>query len=41
MMSYPEMSLGGRFCMSRKGGTGEVDGAPEGCKQHGRVCACP
>ena len=23
MMSYPAMSLGDRFCMSRKGGTGE------------------
>ena len=33
MISYPAMSLGDRFCMSRKVGQGEVGGAPKGCKQ--------
>ena len=40
IMSLPAMSLGLRFCMSRKGwDRGRWVGAPEGCKQHGRVWA--
>jgi len=34
MMSLPAMSFGDRFCFR-----GRWVGAPEGCKQHGRVWA--
>jgi len=37
MMSYPAMSLGDRFYVSRKGG--RWVGTPEGYKQHGHVWA--
>jgi len=40
-MSYLAMSLGDRFCVNRKGETGEVVGASEECEQHGCVWACP
>jgi len=40
--SYAAMSLGLRFCVSRKGWDRERwVGAPEGCKQHGHVWARP
>ena len=35
VMSYLAMSLGDRFCVNRKGETGEVVGASEECEQHG------